>query len=153
MADAQEYLTKEKFEEFKKELEFLKKTKRKEVAQNLEYAKALGDLAENAEYHEARDMQASVEDRITKLEIVLKNATIVSSHNSSAVSVGSIVTAEKGGKAVIYTVVGSEEADMAIGKISNKSPFGIAVLGKKKGESFSFKTPSGSATWKIVDIK
>lgn len=155
MPELQEYLTKEKFEEFKKELEFLQKTRRKEVAQNLEYAKALGDLAENAEYHEARDMQASVEDRIAKLELILQTATIVSSHDnhSNTVLVGSVVTVEKDKKTSIYTIVGSEEADMAAGKISNKSPFGIAILGKKRGEPFSFKAPAGSVTWKIIDIK
>lgn len=155
MSEEKEYLTKEKQEEFKKELEYLRQTKRKEVAQSLEYAKALGDLAENAEYHEARDMQANIEDRITKLETILKSAVIVSSHDMNAVSVGSVVTVakEKGGTNQIYTIVGSEEVDTASGKISVKSPLGSAILGKKKGESFSFRVPAGSVTYKIVDIK
>lgn len=153
MKDEHEYLTASKFEEFKKELEQLKTVRRKEVAENLEYAKGLGDLSENAEYHEARDMQASVEDRIAKLEMILKSATIVSSHNTDAVSVGSVITVKKDKEEKIFTIVGSEEADMSAGKISVRSPFGGASLGKKKGESFSFKTPSGMMEYTIVDIK
>ncbi len=155
MKDEHEYLTKEKYEEFKKELHFYKTVRRKEVAENLEYAKGLGDLSENAEYHEARDMQASVEDRIAKLEMMMKHATIISSHDTSIVSVGSILTAHKEGEKdkKVFTIVGSEEVDMGAGKISVKSPFGAAALGKKKGESFSFATPSGTMTYKVVEIK
>jgi transcription elongation factor GreA len=76
MDETKEYLTKEKFEELKAELENLKKNKRREVADNLEYAKSMGDLSENAEYHEARDEQAEVEDRIAKIEQILKHAEI-----------------------------------------------------------------------------
>ncbi len=78
MKEEREYLTKEKFEQLKHELEDLKTVKRKEVAESLDYARALGDLSENAEYHEAREMQANIEDRIAKLESLLKNTTIVS---------------------------------------------------------------------------
>ena len=148
-----EYLTKEKFEEFTKELAQLKGTKRKEVAENLEYAKSLGDLAENAEYHEARDIQATIEDRIAKLEELLKTATVVSNHETSAVNIGSVVTVEKDSKKFIYTIVGSEEANVISNKISIKSPFGQAILSKKKGETFSFKAPSGEILYKVVDIK
>jgi len=153
MKDEHEYLTKEKFAEFTKEVEHLKTVRRKEVAENLEYAKGLGDLSENAEYHEARDMQASTEDRIAKLEMILKSAIIVSSHNTEAVSVGSIVTVRKGKEEKTFTIVGSEEADMSLAKISVRSPFGSASLGKKKGESFIFSTPSGMMEYTIVDIK
>lgn len=155
MKDEHEYLTKEKFEEFKNELHHLKTVRRKEVAENLEHAKGLGDLSENAEYHEARDMQASVEDRIAKLEMILKTATIVSAHTTGVASVGSALTIQKEGdkdKKVI-TLVGSEEADMSVGKISIKSPLGSAAQGKKKGESFSFTTPGGNVTYKILEIK
>ena len=96
--DNHEYLTREKFDEFTKELAKLKGIKRKEVAESLEYAKSLGDLSENAEYHEARDAQATIEDRIAKLEELLKTATVISSHETSAVNIGSIVTVEKDGK-------------------------------------------------------
>ncbi len=155
MADEHEYLTQEKYDEFKNELTELKTVKRKEVAENLEYAKALGDLSENAEYHEARDMQANIEDRIRKLEMILKSATIVSSHSTNIVSVGSVITVQKDGEKdkKTFTMVGSEEADSSSGKISAKSPFGSAVIGKKKGETFSFKTPSGTMTYKIISIQ
>lgn len=148
-----EYLTKEKFDEFTKELAELKGARRKEVAESLEYAKSLGDLSENAEYHEARDVQATVEDRIAKLEELLKHASIVSNHETSAVNVGSTVTVEKDGKKSVYTIVGSEEANVVSNKISIKSPFGQAVLGKKKGDNFSFTAPSGELAYKVVDIK
>jgi len=148
-----EYLTKEKFDEFTAELAELKGTRRKEVAESLEYAKSLGDLSENAEYHEARDVQATIEDRIAKLEELLKNATVISSHETSAVNIGSVVTVEKDGKKSIYTIVGSEEANVISNKISIKSPFGQAIMSKKKGEIFSFKAPNGELSYKVVDIK
>ena len=149
-----EYLTKEKYEEFKKELAELKGVKRKEVAENLEYAKALGDLSENAEYHEARDMQAMVEDRIAKLEELLKNASIISSHDTTgAVNIGSIVTVQREDKKFTYTIVGSEESDVSTNKISIKSPFGQAILGKKKGDNFSYSAPSGELSYKLVEVK
>lgn len=153
MKDDREYLTQAKFDEFTKELEYLRTTRRKEVAENLEYAKALGDLSENAEYHEARDMQASVEDRIAHVEHILKTAQIVSSHKSDSVTIGSVITVKKGTQENEFTIVSSEEADMAQKKISVKSPLGQAAFGKKKGESFSFSTPSGTMEYKIVDIK
>lgn len=151
--DQKEYLTQKKFDEFKKELEYLKGTRRKEVAESLEYAKALGDLAENAEYHEARDTQATIEDRIAHLESLLKSASIVSSHNTTVVNIGSIVTVEKERKSIIYTIVGSEESDVGANKISIRSPFGQAVLGKKKGETFTFKAPGGIVEYEVVEIK
>jgi transcription elongation factor GreA len=153
MSDEHEYLTQEKYDEFKKELAHLRTVRRKEVAENLEYAKALGDLAENAEYHDARDMQASVEDRIARLEIMMKSATIVSSHETDSVTIGSIISVKKDKFEKTFTIVGSEEADMAQGKISVKSPLGAAALGKKKGESFSFQTPSGMMEYRVTDIK
>ncbi|MEQ1500156.1 MAG: transcription elongation factor GreA [Parcubacteria group bacterium] len=148
-----EYLTKEKFDEFTNELAQLKGTRRKEVAASLEYAKSLGDLSENAEYHEARDVQATVEDRIAKLEDLLKNAMIISGSHSDTVNVGSSVTVEKDGKKIIYSIVGSEEADVSTNKISVKSPFGQGIIGKKKGDNFSFSAPSGEISYKIIDVK
>lgn len=151
-----EYLTKEKFQELKEELEHLKRDKRKEIAEHLEYARSLGDLSENAEYHEAREEQANVEDRIMRLEALLKSAKIISSssHNDQAM-VGSIVVVkkEKESDSTTYTLVGSEEADMSTGKISVKSPFGSAILGKKKGQVFNFQTPQGEVRYKVMDIK
>ncbi|MEK7062878.1 MAG: transcription elongation factor GreA [Patescibacteria group bacterium] len=150
-----EYLTKEKYDEFVHELDFLKKVRRKEVAESLEYAKSLGDLSENAEYHEARDIQATIEDRIAHLESILKTAKIVSSHNTDAVTVGSVVTVVKEGASEekTYTLVGAEESNITSGKISVSSPFGQAILGAKKGDSFTFSAPSGPITYKVVLIK
>ena len=153
MKNDHEYLTKEKFDEFTKELLLLKGTRRKEIAESLEYAKSLGDLSENAEYHEARDTQATIEDRIVKLEGLLKNASIVSVNHTGVVNVGSTVTVEKDGKKSTYSIVGSEEADVIENKISIKSPFGQAIFGKKKGDKFSFQAPVGEISYEIVDIK
>ncbi len=150
-----EYLTKEKHEELQKELQFLKTQKRKEVAEALEYAKSLGDLSENAEYHEARDSQASLEDRIQRIEQILKSASIVSGNASGAVAVGSSLTLERESDKVRrnYTIVGSEEADAAKGMISMRSPLGLAAMGKMKGETFAFETPSGLVKYKVIEIK
>jgi len=155
MNEEHEYLTKKKFDEFTSELNTLKTVRRKEVAENLEYAKGLGDLSENAEYHEARDTQASVEDRIAKLEMILKTATIVATHHTDVVSIGSVITVKKGTDtgSKIFTIVGSEEVDSSKGYISARSPFGSAAIGKKKGDSFSFSTPSGTMEYKIIGIE
>jgi transcription elongation factor GreA len=152
-----EYLTKEKFEELKKELDFLSTTKRKEIADQLEFAKSLGDISENAEYHEAREQQAITEDRIRKIEYVLKNAEIVT-HNkkSDVIQIGStvVIKKEKEGENKEYVIVGSEEADTSKGRISNSSPIGQALMGKKKNEEFIFQTPSGNKIkYKIISVK
>lgn len=154
MSEEKEYLTKEKHQALVDELERLKKDKRKEIAQNLEFAKALGDLSENAEYHDAREEQAEVEERILKIEHILKYSEIVAPHHSTTVDIGSTVTVKKeGDKAIIvYKIVGSEEVNMAEGKISFKSPLGQAMLGKKKGDSFEFTAPKGVFSYKVVDI-
>jgi transcription elongation factor GreA len=155
MTEAPQYLTNEKFQEFKKELDYLRTERRKAVAENLEYAKKLGDLSENAEYHEARQEQAEVEDRINHLENLLKKVVLVGDEHGDTVTVGSTVKVKKDGEsdAKIYKVVGSEEADMAHGKVSNLSPLGSAIIGKKKGETFSFSTPKGKATYTLISIE
>ena len=148
-------MTKEKYDELEKELAYLKTNKRKEIAIALEYAKSLGDLSENNEYQEARDSQAILEDRINRLEQILKYASIVSAHDSSVVSVGSVITVEKSSdnSTKAFTIVGSEEADATLGKISIRSPLGTAAMGKAKGETFSFETPGGTMSYTIIDIK
>ena len=149
------YLSKEKLVELQKELESLKTAGRKEVAERLEYTKSLGDIAENAEYQDARDAQAAVEDRIGTIELLLKSAVIVSAHEGDTVDIGSVFTiernAEKGKET--YTLVGSEEANVVQKKISNKSPLGEAVLGKRKGDTFSYKTPRGEASGIIIKVE
>lgn len=153
--DQKEHLSQDKFEEFKKELEDLKTKKRKEVAEQLEYAKSLGDLSENAEYHEARDNQARLEDRISKLETMLQNVEIISDKYSDTVVVGSTVEVKKSGQKDVqnFRVVGSEEIDADAGLISFNSPLGAGLMGKKKGESFIVKTPRGEMEYKVIDVK
>ena len=144
MSTETQYLTNEKFAELTKELEHLKSNRRKEVAEQLEYAKRLGDLSENAEYHQAREEQALVEDRISRLENLLKNATISAQGGSDIIIVGSTVRLQKDGdntKSYVYTIVGSEEADMSQGKVSNMSPLGSALLGHKEGDKIQVSTP------------
>lgn len=155
MEERREYLTKKKYEEIVAELKDLKNVKRKEVAEALDYARDLGDLSENAEYHEARARQSEVEDRIAKLEDILKNTTVVEEKHGDHAVIGSTVVVEKkdGSKKMTLMIVGSAESDLASGKISNRSPIGAAVLGKKKGESFSFNSPSGKKEYKVVEVK
>ncbi|MBL7045736.1 MAG: transcription elongation factor GreA [Parcubacteria group bacterium] len=155
MVEEENYLTKEKFEELAGELSYLKTTKRKEIAESLEYARSLGDLSENAEYHEAREMQAASEERIKQLEYILKNPKIVSHKKSDTVSMGSIVNIKKDGESekYKYQVVGSEEANMQERKISHLSPLGEAMMGKKKGEEFTFETPNGKQRYTIISVE
>lgn len=155
MIEEKQYLTKEKYQELKNELDFLKTTRRKEVAENLEYAKGLGDLSENAEYQEAREVQASVEDRIMRIEMMLKSATILSDRHEDTVGIGSTVNVSKEGQKETskYKIVGSEETDMSTGKISNLSPLGSSLIGKKKGESVAVKTPKGMMNYTIITIE
>jgi transcription elongation factor GreA len=158
MTEEKQYLTQEKYQEFKKELETLQTERRKEVAESLEYAKKLGDLSENAEYQQAREEQAALEDRIRHLEQVIKTAVIVDDRHSDTVGIGSKVKVVKEGSAVgsvtehDYKIVGSEEADMSQGKVSNLSPLGAALIGKRKGESFIINTPKGKVGYKLISI-
>lgn len=149
-------MSQEKFEELTKELDELRTTRRKEVAEQLEYARSLGDLSENAEYQEAREMQAAVEERIGKLEQILKNAKITKGAKSDTVGMGSVVTVEplvKGAEKHTYTIVGAEEANIIEGKVSYHSPLGAALMGKKKGDEFSFHTPKGTQKYKILKVE
>ena len=150
-----QYLTKEKFEEVSKELDFLRNVRRKEVVEHLEYAKKLGDLSENAEYHEAREEQAGVEDRISHLETLIQTAKVVDGKKTDAVTIGSKVTVQKEGESEkrMFTIVSSEEADMNIGKMSNISPLGAALFGKRKGDAVSITTPKGKTSYTIVSIE
>ena len=156
MADVQDtVVSQEKFDEMIKELEHLKTTRRTEIAKNLEYARSLGDLSENAEYQEARDLQAATEERIKKLEDLVKNTTILTDgKKKDEVSFNSKVTIKKEGSPDMheYTIVGSEEADMRVKKLSHVSPLGSALMGKKKGNTFTFETPSGKQTYTIEKV-
>jgi len=148
------YITEEKRKSLEKELEDLKGPQRKEILASLKYAKSLGDLSENAEYHQAREDQAKLEERIARVEQILQSSEVVSRGSKDTIGIGSTVKVHKegGDKDLTYIVVGSEESDMKAGKISNKSPFGEALFGKKKGDSISFRTPGGLANYKIISI-
>jgi transcription elongation factor GreA len=149
------FLTQEKFEELKKELEHLKTVRRKEVAESLEYARSLGDLSENAEYQEARDMQAAIEERIGHLEQIIKEAKIVAhTKKGDVVGLGSEVTIQKVKEKEnrTYTIVGSEEANIHEHKLSYLSPLGEALMGKAKGDAFDFETPTGKQNYKVVKV-
>ena len=137
-----------------KEIEYLTTVKRKEIADRIQRAKDMGDLSENAEYHEAKDAQAYNEGRIIELKAILKNLTVVENGGGkNEVGMGSVITVKSDGREKIYTIVSFNEADPLAGKISNESPIGKAFLGKRKGDKVVVKTPKGEKEYKILNIK
>lgn len=147
------YLSQEKLNELKEELQTLKTQKRLEVAEQLKRAKEYGDLSENSEYSEAKEEQARVESRIFELDELLKKAVVVGKADKSGkVQVGNGVKLEKGGKQIEYSIVGSNESRPEEGKISNESPIGKALLGRAVGEEVEVVTPGGKAVYKILEI-
>ena len=154
MPQTGDYITEEKRQMLLVELKDLKGPKRREILKNLEYAKSLGDLSENAEYHQTREDQGKLEERIAKIEQILQSSETVKGSGGEVIEIGSKVVVQKEGSKETknYVIVGSEEADMEKGKISNHSPFGIALLGKKKNDDVSFKTPSGVVNYKIINV-
>ena len=151
-----EYLSAHGFSRLKEELLFLKERRRKEIAERLEYAKSLGDLSENAEYQEAKEEQQLVEARIADLEDILSRAILISTHISGDfVDIGSTVVAKREGseKEDAFLIVGREEADPSQNRISNESPLGRSLIGKKKGETVLVYTPKGEIAYQILDIK
>lgn len=149
-----EYFSEEGLAKLKDELHNLKTKKRKEIADRLEHAKSLGDLSENAEYQEAKEEQSLIESEIAKLEEMIRDAVLIKKdHGTDKVEVGSTVRVKSDRGEEAYTIVGSEEANPREGKISNESPLGRAFLGKKKGESVEVKTPGGSVSYQIIEIK
>ena len=149
-----EYLTKEKFDELELELERLKTDGRREVTESLKIAKELGDLSENSQYIEARDEQQRVERRISEIEQMLKEAEIITKRakKRDVVEVGATVEVSRNGDSLKFFIVGSSEANPVDGYISNESPLGRVLMGKKVGESVEVKTPSGKTTYKIKSI-
>lgn len=149
-------ITEEGLQERIEELEYLKTTGRKEVAEKIKIARDFGDLSENAEYDEAKLEQGQMEDRIIILENIIKNAEIISEDvKQDAVRIGSqvILLDKEFNEEVEYKIVGSEEADPIKGFISNISPVGKAVLGSKKGETVVAETPGGKVEFQILEIK
>jgi transcription elongation factor GreA len=155
MTDQDTIVSQEKFDEMLAELDTLKTVRRTEIAKNLEYARSLGDLSENAEYQEARELQAATEERIRKLEELVKRAHIMTDgKKKDVVGFGSAVIIKKDGGSDTheYTIVGSEEADMRAHKLSHVSPLGAAIMGKRKGDVFTFETPNGKQTYSIEKV-
>lgn len=149
------YLTPEGLEKLKAEYEDLKKHQRPETITRLEAAKALGDLSENAEYHDAKDTLAFIEGRIREIETTLRGdiEMINPTQSGSTVVVGSTIDVEVKGNTKTYQIVGSNEADPPNGRISNESPIGNAFLGHKKGDTVSVITPAGTIDYRILDIR
>jgi len=149
-----EYFSEEGLAKLKEELQELKTKKRKEIAGRLEHAKSLGDLSENAEYQEAKEEQSLIESEIAKLEEMIRDAVLIKKdHSTDKVEVGSTVSVKSDRGEESYTIVGSEEANPKEGKISNESPLGRSFLGRKKGDSVEVKTPGGSVSYQIVEIR
>jgi transcription elongation factor GreA len=148
-------LTPEGLAGLKAELEQLSTTRRREVAARIKEAREFGDISENAEYDDAKNEQAMLEARIAQLEDKLRSATVIdaSDLDTSVVRVGSTVHVEDAtGKTTKYTIVGSAEAKPADLRLSNDSPVGKALLGRKSGEEVAFSTPRGERRLKITKI-
>jgi transcription elongation factor GreA len=150
------YLTAEGLQKIKEELEYLTGTRRKEVAQMIAEAKAEGDISENAGYDEAKTAQGFLEGRIRELEAIIKNAQIIQqSNDKGAVALGRTVIVRESGvdDEETYAIVGSLEADPASGRISNSSPLGKSLLGKKVGDRVTVDSPGGEIEFEILKIE
>ena len=159
MAPDDTYLTTDGLHSLEEELDQLRSVRRQEVADRIQASKEVGEL-ENSEYEEAKNEQAFVEGRIQELESMIQNAIIIPDHSpghakSDVVEIGSIVKVQIAGakKADTYTIVGSTESSPSDGRISNESPLGRALLGKKAGETAEFSVPAGTQSIKIVSVR
>lgn len=150
------FFTPEGLEKIENEIEFLKTVRRKEVAERIKIALGYGDLSENSEYDEAKNEQAQVEERIVKLENMVRNAVVIESDdlNTEIVNIGSTVSVKDlhTDKESTYTIVGSAESNPLEGKISNESPVGSSLIGKKIGDVVDIEVPKGTITLEIMNI-
>lgn len=147
------YLSKDGLEKLREELDEMVNVRRAEVATRIHEAKEHGDITENAEYEDAKNEQAFVEGRIQALSALIKNAVVIDeNHSTTHVQIGSTVTLQSQDGKESFTIVGSAEAAPAEGRISNESPVGRALLGKKKGESVVVTVPAGDTSYKILSI-
>jgi transcription elongation factor GreA len=148
------YLTREGLEKIKEELFRRKKNNRQEIAQAIKEAKEQGDLSENAEYSEAKSKENENEKRISELESIIKNSTVVRKNSQSKkVEIGSTVKVQTMKTIRSFTIVGSDEAEPGLNKISNESPIGSALLGKTCNDTVVVKVPGGKVKYKIVEIE
>ncbi len=147
-------LTSEGFLELEEELNYLKNTKRPKVIEAIKDARSQGDLSENADYDAARTEQAEVEGRIKELEFMLANATIIEKKDSHIIGLGSTVTVSyvDDDEEEVYSIVGRMEADPFENKISNESPIGKAIIGKKEGDTVEIASPNGSYQIKVLKV-
>ena len=156
MNDKELVLTKEGLQKLEEELDDLKTVHRREVNERIRHAKEFGDISENAEYEDAKQEQAFVEGRILKVEGLIRNARIIdaSEYDQSEVHLGATVRVKeiKTGLTHEFTIVGSTEADPVNQRLSNESPLGNALMGKKKGETVDVNTPRGMSAYKIESI-
>lgn len=156
-AEKETILTPEGLRKLEDELEHLKTVKRKEVAERIKASKEFGDLAENAEYEDAKNEQAFVEGRILQVEQMLRNARVIDNHDapSDQVTVGSTVRLKDlaTGEEFAYMIVGSAEADPDHDRISNESPVGKALLGRHKGDTVNVVVPAGRLRYSVLQIK
>jgi len=157
MSEKEIILTQDGLRKLEEELEHLKSVKRREVAERIKIAIGYGDISENSEYEDAKNEQAFIEGRVIMLEKMLRNARIINDDeiDTETVSIGSKVVLEdlEFGEKEEYTIVGTAESDPSQNKISNESPVGKALLGKKKGSVVEVNVPAGIIKYKIVDIK
>ncbi|WP_123042725.1 transcription elongation factor GreA [Cohnella candidum] len=157
MSDKEVLLTPDGLKKLEEELENLKSVKRREVAERIKIAIGYGDISENSEYEDAKNEQAFIEGRIITLEKMLRNARIINNDeiDLETVGIGSTVIVEdlEFGDTMEYTIVGTAESDPGQNKISNESPVGRAIIGKKKGTTVEVNVPAGIIQYKIVDIK
>ena len=156
MDEKETFLTPEGLRKLEEELEHLKVVKRKEVAERIKQAKDFGDLSENSEYEDAKNEQAFVEGRILTLDAMLRSVKVIDNHDarSDVVTIGSTVrVTDETGEDVTYTIVGSAEADPINDKISNESPVGRALLGKRKGQAVTVQAPAGTIRYTVKAIK
>lgn len=146
-------MTPEGLDKLKRELEYLKNIKRKEIGARLEKAIAYGDLTENAEYHEAKEAQGFLEGRILELEDLIQNAVIVPlAKKKGLAQIGSTILVKAGSDKETFKIVGAEEGDPLEGKVSVDSPLGKALLDKAKGALVEVETPDGKTRYKILKI-
>ena len=157
MAEKKNLLTREGLRALEDELQFLKVDKRQEVAQKIKEAREQGDLSENAEYDAAKDEQRDIEARIEEIEKILKYAEVADEDEieQGVVNFGSEVTIQDIGLDEVNTfkIVGSTEANVLEGKISNESPLGIAIMKRRVGETITVEAPDGNFDYKILDIR
>jgi len=145
--------TPEGLEKLKEQLNFLKTEKRREIAESLKHAIGFGDLKENAAYHEAKEAQGFLEGKISELEKILKNAKIIQKDIShDFVSLGSKVLLSLDNEEIEFEIVGPSESNPLKGRISDQSPLGIELMGKRKGQTGQFKAPNGILQYKVLEI-